>query len=82
MQIETVSVTAEWSIAGVSAGYQGSKSFSLNIDPSDSPEMIDERARSRARQLIASSGNWSPAVVRINGVCVTRHGSSRSLQRS
>ncbi|WLI13887.1 MULTISPECIES: hypothetical protein [Pseudomonas] len=73
MQIETVSVTAEWSIAGTSVSYQDSKSFSLNIDADEPAELIEERARGRARQLIASGGNWSPGVVRINELRVTRH---------
>jgi len=65
-------VTAEWSRAGTFACYQGSKSFSLNIDAADPAELIEERARGRARQLIASGGSWPPGAVRIDTLRVTR----------
>jgi len=54
MQIESVSVTAEWSVAGMAASYQGSKSFSLNIDTDEPADLIAERARSRTCQLDTS----------------------------
>lgn len=72
MHIETVSVTAEWSVAGVSASYTGSKSFSFNIDADEPVELIEEQARVRARQLVATAGQWSPVNVQIIGLRVTR----------
>ncbi|WP_409286728.1 hypothetical protein [Pseudomonas guariconensis] len=73
MNNETIAVTANWLVEGLSIPRVGSKSFSLKIAASETEERYTKRAMDRARELIASTGNWRPLAVTITDLQITRY---------
>lgn len=68
---ETIGVTASWSIDGASSTCSGSKSFSMNVDSSESVELIEERARTHALNKLAQEQPWPVEQIKLS-VCVSR----------
>lgn len=69
--VETIGVTAFWSIDGASSARSGSKSFSMNVDCREPAELIEERARTQALSKLAQEQPWPVDQIKVT-VRVTR----------